>query len=56
MLDAHDPLYIPRVTTVVVQPNPRIWQLFSKQDPLTADEWAELALYEAMQKEETDEA
>lgn len=56
MLDPEDPLYIPRITTVVVQPNPRIWELFNKQDPLTDDEWAELELYEAMQKEEVDEA
>lgn len=47
--------HLPLITTVVVQPNPRIWELFRKQEPLTADEWAELELYEAMQKEEFDE-
>lgn len=56
MLEPNDPLHIPLITTVVVKPNPRIWELFSKQDPLTDDEWAELELYEAMQKEEIDEA
>lgn len=44
------------VTAVVVSPNPRLWELFLKPEPLTADEWAELELYEAMQKEEVDEA
>lgn len=48
-------IHLPRITTVVVQPNPRIWALFHKDEPLTADEWAELELYEAMQKEEFDE-
>ncbi|NBR32971.1 MAG: hypothetical protein EBS87_11945 [Sphingomonadaceae bacterium] len=47
--------HLPRITTVVVQPNPRIWELFRKEEPLTADEWAELELYEAIQKEEEDE-
>lgn len=47
---------IPLVTAVVVQLNQRIWDLFLKPEPLTDDEWAELALYEAMQKEEFDEA
>lgn len=56
MLDPEHPLYIPRITTVVAKPNPRIWELFLKKDPLTDDEWAELELYEAMQKEEIDEA
>ena len=50
-----DTIHLPRITTVVVQPNPRIWELFRKEGPLTADEWAELELYEAMQKEEFDE-
>lgn len=46
---------IPLITQVVVQPNPRIWELFRKDGPLTDDEWAELELYEAMQKEDFDE-
>lgn len=50
-----DTIHLPLITTVVVQPNPRIWELFRKEEPLTADEWAELELYEAMQKEELDE-
>lgn len=47
--------HLPRITTVVVTLNPRIWELFNKDGPLTPDEWAELELYEAMQKEEEDE-
>ena len=47
---------IPLVTIAIAKPNKRLWQLFSKPDPLTEEEWAELALYEAMQKEEHDEA
>lgn len=47
---------IPLITAVVVKPNPRILELFRKPEMLTADEWAELELYEAMQKEEFDEA
>lgn len=52
----NDPWHIPLVTAVVVQPNQRIWDLFNKPGLLTDDEWAELELYAAMQKEEIDEA
>lgn len=51
----HDTIHLPLVTTIVLDPNPRILELFHKDGPLTADEWAELELYEAMQKEEFDE-
>ena len=47
---------IPPITIAIVKPNQRILHLFKKPDPLTEDEWAELALYETMQKEELDEA
>lgn len=47
-------IHLPRVTTVVVTLTPRIMELFHKDDPLTSEEWAELELYEAMQKEEFD--
>lgn len=50
-----DTIHLPLVTAVVVTLTPRIWELFRKEEPLTADEWAELELYEAMQKEEFDE-
>lgn len=50
-----DTIHLPRVTAVVVTLNPRIMELFHKDGPLTSDEWAELELYEAMQKEEFDE-
>ena len=48
-------IHIPLVRTVVVTPTPRLLELFHKPEPLTADEWAEIELYEAMQKEELDE-
>lgn len=50
-----DTIHLPQITTVVVTLTPRIMELFHKDGPLTADEWAELELYEAMQKEEFDE-
>jgi len=46
---------IPLITQTVAKPNPRIWELFLKEDPLTDDEWDELELYEAVQKEDFDE-
>ena len=50
-----DTIHLPQVTAVVVTLTPRIMELFHKDGPLTAEEWAELELYEAMQKEEFDE-
>jgi hypothetical protein len=40
------------ITVAVVQPNPRIWELFKKDEPLTEEEWAELEFYEGQQQEE----
>ena len=40
------------VAAVIVRPSPRILELFNKPGMLTADEWAELELYESMQKED----
>lgn len=53
--DAVDSLGIPRIPliyTPVAQVNPRIWELFTKKDFLTDEEWAELELYENLQQEE----
>ena len=52
---SEDQFHIPLVTAVVVEPNHRILELFRKPGMLTSDEWAELELYEAMQKEASDE-
>lgn len=52
---SEDQFHIPRITSVVVQPTARILELFLKPEMLTADEWAELELYEAMQKEASNE-
>jgi len=43
---------IPLVTVAVAQLNPRIWDLFKKDVPLTKEEWAELEFYENLQQEE----
>lgn len=43
---------LPRVYAPVAQVNPRIWELFTKKDFLTDEEWAELELYENLQQEE----
>jgi len=43
---------IPRVEAEIRGLNPRIWQLFTKKDFLTDEEWAELELYENLQQEE----
>jgi hypothetical protein len=51
----NDAIHLPKVTAVVVTLTPRIMELFHKDGPLTAEEWAELELYEAMQKEEFNE-